>query len=364
MISYDLNSGYPDVHLAPQTAFEEIMAEAIRSGRGLQYAGNLRGHSSIREQVALFLSRTTGQLVNPSEVMVTTGSLQAIELICRSLLRPGDTIAVEAPTFPLALQLFALNKADILQVPLDRDGIDLSALQAFVQRYPGRLRFLYTIPSYQNPTGVCTCATHREQLVKLAIQHGFFILEDTAYHFLNYTNAPPPMLKCFGAGDDHVITVGSFSKIVFPSLRQGWIWATSPQIESFARRKTDGSTSLLTSLALAEYLRNDALEQHLHDLRKVYHDKCVRALSCLREGFSSWASWTTPEGGFYIWVTMSEAVSVKALRARALARGVDILPGEQCYAKVANDAHFRLCFTCLPIEQLETAIHILSTCLE
>jgi 2-aminoadipate transaminase len=361
--NYNLSLGYPDLSVAPKELLAGIASELISSGKVLQYGGDKKGAESIREQVAIFLQNATGDSVDVADLLITNGALQAIDLVCRALLRPGDIIGVEAPTFHDALWLFRLNKADLVSIPLGREGIDLDALEALLKQHSSRFRLLYTIPSYQNPTGICASAARREKLIELASEHDFLILEDAAYHFLYFEKPPPPLIKSLSTDDAHIITIGSFSKIVAPSLRQGWIWARNDLIEYFSRFKSDGCTSLLTSLVLADYLQSDGAEARLKHLRNFYAAKRARVIDALQMHLSPWASWTNPGGGFFVWVTLSQDLSASKLRVVAQDQGVDFLPGQACFADPAEDLHFRLCFSHLPSDALEEAIAILGTCL-
>lgn len=362
-IVYDLSLGFPDISVVPRESLAELTGELIRCGQSLLYGLDMRGARPTREQVAAFLSAATGMEVNPSDLLITNGALQAIDLACRALTRPQDMVAVEAPTFHDALRLLRLNNVEVVGVPLRQDGIDLDMLRALLERYPSRLRLLYVIPSYQNPTGVCTSATHREQLVELARQYDFVVLEDATYHFHSFEDTPPSLLKCFDDHEGHVITIGSFSKILAPALRQGWIWARPNQIQCLTRFKSDGCTSLLTSAILAEYLKRNNVDAHLQYLRSFYAQKCARMARALELHFSSWASWTVPRGGFFIWVSLLPDLSAEKLRAMAQARGVDFLPGRLCFPKPVADRYLRLCFAHLHADALEVASAFLGECL-
>ncbi len=361
MVNYDLNLGYPDLAVVPKELLADLTREIVCSNRGLQYGGDLRGVSFAREAVSRFLSDRTGDPVQPSELMITCGSLQGIDIACRSLTQPGDVVLVESPTFFFAINLLRMSHVELVGVPMRQDGIDLDRLQEVIERHSPRL--MYTIPSYQNPTGICATAENRKQLVALAQKHHFVLLEDTAYQFLNFGAPPPPMLKHYDQGSGHVVTVGTFSKLVAPSLRQGWTWATPEQIDLFANYKDDASASTLTCELITEYLRRGGMDQQIAFLQDFYGRKCARMAKAMAEHFPDWVSWTIPDGGFFVWVTLPERLSAKELRTAALARGVDFMLGQGCFVEPVMDRYLRLCFAYIGGDEIEAGVAILGSCL-
>ena len=240
-ILYDLKLGYPDMQVAPRQRIAEITAEVLNAGRGWQYGGDLQGILPYREQIARFLTDASGVPVTPGELMGTSGALSAIDIVCRSLTRPGDVVLVEDPTFFFVVQVLRMSRVEVVGVPLCDEGIDLEALEGLAQRYGERLKLVYTIPSFQNPTGIT--ATNRDALVRVAERHNFTLLEDATYQQLYYDVPPPPYLKLSDTSG-HVVTVGSMSKLMMPSLRMGWIWALPEQIEAFKKFKDDAGSTL------------------------------------------------------------------------------------------------------------------------
>ncbi len=362
MVNFDLNLGYPDLAVVPKELLADFTREIVCASRGLQYGGDLRGSVPAREQLAHFLTAQTGDSMGPAELMLTCGSLQGIDIACRSLTRPGDTVFVEQPTFFFAINLLQMSHVKLIGVPLRPDGIDLDELEGLVERYSPRL--MYTIPSYQNPTGICASAEKRQKLVDLAREHQFILVEDTAYHFLNFFTPPPPMLKHYDSSGGHVVTVGTFSKLLAPSLRQGWVWGTPEHIELFTRYKADASASLLTSELLAEFLRRGDIEGQIQFLRGFYRQRCARLADAMRKYLPDWVSWTIPDGGFFIWLTLPEHLSASSLRAMTQARGMDFMPGQGCFAEPVADRYLRLCFAYASLDALEAGVAILGSCLQ
>jgi 2-aminoadipate transaminase len=361
VINYDLNLGYPDLAVVPKELLADLTRELVCSNRGLQYGGDLRGVQPVREAVSGFLSEHTGDAIQPSELMITVGSLQAIDIACRTLTKPGDVVLVESPTFFFALNLLRMSHVELVGVPMCPDGIDLERLQDVIERRSPRL--MYTIPSYQNPTGICATAENRKQLVALAQKHNFVLLEDTAYQFLSFAEPAPPMLKHYDEGSGHVVTVGTFSKLVAPSLRQGWMWATQQQIDLFTGYKSDASASTLTCELITEYLRRGGIDQQIVFLQDFYRRKCACMAKAMAEHFPDWASWTIPDGGFFVWVTLPEHISVKNLRTAAHARGVDFMPGLGCFTEPVTDRYLRLCFAYIGEDEIEAGVATPGSCL-
>jgi len=357
---YDLNLGYPDLATVPNTLLAGISSAVLQTGRGLQYGGDLRGILPARQQIAGFLCKQYGRDVQPNELMIATGSVQALDVICRTLTKPGDVVIVESPTFFFAVELFRMSHVEVVGVPINAEGIDLDALQGLIDQYGSRIRFLYTIPSYQNPTGYCASADNRRRVVELARQHDFTVLEDSAYHLLYFHDAPPPLMREFDEDSGHVVTVGTFSKLLAPSLRQGWIWATPEQITRFVSFKTDASTSTLTCEILADYLRRDDINQQIAYLRDFYGRKCARMLEALQRYMPDGVTWTVPGGGFYIWATLPQGIAAKQLRSIVQAQGADFMPGQAAYAGPAEDRYMRLCFAYIAEDLLDGAAQILA----
>lgn len=359
MKPYDLNLGYPELAAIPKDTLAGIANELLCNSQGLQYGGDLKGVTFAREEVARFLSDQTGDPLDVANLMLTTGSVHGIDVVCRSLTQPGDVVIVERPSFFFAINVLRMSHVELVSVPLCADGIDMDGLQSLIERCGSRLRLLYTIPSYQNPTGLCATADNRQKLVALAQQHNFVVLEDSAYQFLHFDTPAPPMLRHYAHDSDHVVTVGTFSKLLAPSLRQGWIWATPEQIDLFTRYKSDASASLLTCELLTEYLRRGLIQGQINYLRGFYREKARRMIDAMHKYLPTWVSWTIPAGGYFVWLTLPEACTASQLRTVVQARGADFMPGQTCFIEPTADRYIRLCFAYVNADALETGIAIL-----
>lgn len=363
-VIYDFNTGYPDLRVVPHQHLSEIMQEAAFNPAAQQYTGDLFGLYAAREGVAHFLTEQNGSTVKPTELMITTGALGGIDVANRTLTQPGDVVLVEDPTFFFAIQILRMAHVEVVGIPMQADGVDLDALQATLEQYRGRVRLFYTIPAFQNPTGVCLSAEKRKRLVELAREHNFVILEDVTYQALYFDAPPPPVIRQFDEGGEHVITVGSFSKLIMPSLRQGWLWANESQIKAFAGYKADAGTSGLTSHLVAEFIKSGVMDQQIAHVREVYARKRTRVDNALKRFMPDWVRWQTPGGGFFCWLTLPNDMASRQIRAAARQQGVDFMPGSSCFVDGTTDHYIRLCFTMLDEDTLEKGIEVLADCLK
>jgi len=363
-VEIDLNTGYPDVAAMPNSTLAEIAADVITSGRGLQYAGTLDGIPALRTEVARFLNGHLCTGIDPSELMITSGAISAADIVCRALTQPGDVVITEDPTFFYNINVFRMSNVEVVSAPMTSEGIDLQAVEALIERYGKRLKMLYTIASYHNPTGINATLENRTRLIELAQTHDFTIVEDSTYQLLYYDDTPPPPMFKQLTKDDHVVALGSFSKLVAPSLRQGWIWATPPQITRFKQFKSDAATSLLSSEILTDYLKSGMLDLHIYDLREFYGRRRASMANALKTYMPDWAEWTNPDGGFFSWITLPERISASKVREATLAQGVDFMPGFQSFVAKVPDRYIRLCFAMLPEAQLEAGVAVIGACLK
>ncbi|MFB6608741.1 PLP-dependent aminotransferase family protein [Agromyces sp. NPDC056379] len=314
---------------------------ALRQPGGLQYSTS-EGNPALREFIA---DRYTAQGLPTTrdEILVTTGSQQALSLLAMSLLDPGDTVFVERPSYLAALQAFTLAGARIVGVPTTVDGIDLDALNRLAEQH--RPKLMYTVPTFQNPTGTSLDVTTREALAALATEHGFRIVEDEPYRELRYSGDPLPYLAAFA--NDHVITVGSFSKVLAPGLRLGWI-RTRADIHStvvVTKQAADLHTSTVDQAAAAHYLTTGGLETALDRIRVAYGQRRDAMLSALPQALPAGSTWSTPHGGMFVWATLPPGHDAAHHLTAAIEQSVAYVPGAPFYAERPDPATMRLSFT-------------------
>jgi 2-aminoadipate transaminase len=288
--------------------------------------------------------------IDPSEVIVTTGGQQVIDLVCKTLIDPGDVIVAEAPTYPGAVPTFSAYQAQVEQIEVDGDGMPIDALEATLDRLQEqgrRPKFIYTIPNFQNPGGVTMSLARRRRLIEVARERELLVLEDNPYGLLRYEGAPLPTLYSLdaqavgrGGASDLVIYLGTFSKILSPGLRLGWAVAPRPVLEklNLGKQGADLCSSPITQMFVAAYFNEqDATgargwREYVDRLKDLYRGRRDVMLEALAEHFGEGARWTTPQGGLFIWATLDERIDTTDLLALARkSEGVAFVPGRAAY---------------------------------
>ncbi|MCC6629792.1 MAG: PLP-dependent aminotransferase family protein [Chloroflexi bacterium] len=311
------------------------------------------GSPALRHELARLLAGW-GVPARPAEIQVLSGSQQGIDLIARLLLRPGDYVAVEAHTYGGALAAFRAAGARLLPVPYDRDGMDVEALTSLLGRYP--VRFIYTMPTYHNPTGATMPLAHRRALLEAAARQATPIVEDNLFDQLYFDQPPPPSLKALDR-DGLVLALGSASKIISAGLRLGWLVAPPQTIEQVARlkRAADLQANNLAQVGVQRFLAAGLLEPHLAALRHICRARAERLTSALQTHLPELAV-ARPRGGLSLWLRLPDGVSAEAVLEEALARGVSFMPGSWFSVNGCDDGSLRLCYANPPADQLDEAI--------
>jgi 2-aminoadipate transaminase len=282
-----------------------------------------------------------GTVVDPSEVIVTTGGQQVIDLVCKTLIDPGDVIVAEAPTYPGAVPTFSAYQAQVEQIEMDADGMPIDALESVLDRLHEqgrRPKFIYTIPNFHNPGGVTMSLPRRRRLVEVARERELLVLEDNPYGLLRYDGGPLPTLYSLdaqaggqGGTSDLVIYLGTFSKILSPGLRLGWAVAPRAVLEklNLGKQGADLCSSPMTQLFVTAYFSQCDWRDYLETLKSLYRRRRDVMLEALEEHFGGRADWTRPEGGLFIWATLDGNVDTTDLLARS--EGVAFVPGRAAY---------------------------------
>ncbi|WP_030209724.1 PLP-dependent aminotransferase family protein [Streptomyces sp. NRRL S-87] len=313
------------------------------AGRALQYSVT-EGATELREAVA---ARATahGLLTAADDVLITTGSQQALTLIATTLLEPGDTVLVENPTYLAALQCFGMAGVRVVPVPCDEDGIDPAALAELVLRE--RPKLLYTVPTFQNPTGRTLPGERRAAVAALAGRLGLWLVEDDPYGDLRYEGERVPWLAAHPGAEDRTALLGSFSKIMAPGLRLGWLRAPAPLRRAAARAKqaADLHTSTIDQIAAARYLAAVDLDVHLDTVRGAYRERRDALLAGLGEALPAGSVWNRPEGGMFVWARLPAGHDAGELLKAAVACDVAYVPGAPFFASEPDPASLRLSFT-------------------
>jgi len=339
------SGGFPD----PETFPTEILADiAVRliaedAAVALQYSAT-EGLAGVRDYVTRRLESREGTAPGPGGLMITSGGIDCMELLAKSYVDPGDVVVVEAPTYLGGIMAFRGYEADVRGVPVDGDGMRVDVLRGLLA---GGLRpkILYTIPDYQNPTGLSMNAERRQELVRLARRYGFLILEDVAYRDLGFSSAPPASL--WSLAPDVVLQAGTFSKIFFPGVRLGWAAGPDEIISRLvvAKQNSDQCSGALGQRMLEEYGRAGHLDRQIVSSRALYARRAALMADALSAHMPDGTTWTEPRGGFYVWVTAPDGVDTVALTAAARARKVAYVPGRPFYAGDAGTAQIRLAYS-------------------
>ncbi|MFJ5780246.1 PLP-dependent aminotransferase family protein [Streptomyces sp. NPDC093094] len=320
------------------TAFHEVLEQT--PARALQYS-TTEGEPSLRAALAERVTRR-GLPTGADDLLITTGSQQALSLLATALLDPGDTVLVEDPCYLAALQVFGLAGARVVAVPTDADGVDPQALAELVRSE--RPKLLYTVPTFQNPTGRTMPAGRRAAVADVAARHGLWIVEDDPYGELRYDGEPVPWIaSCEGAADRTVL-LGSFSKIMAPGLRIGWLRAPASlrRACAVAKQAADLHTPTLNQLAAARYL--DVLDAHVVRVRAVYAERRDAMVAGLPAALPEGSVWTRPEGGMFLWARLPASYDTTALLPEVVRHDVAYVPGAPFYASDPDRSALRLCF--------------------
>jgi 2-aminoadipate transaminase len=321
-----MTGGFPNPRTFPTDELDEIAARLIREDAAvaLQYTPSA-GLASVREYLLDRQEHLQGRRPAYEELIVTSGGMECIQLMCQALIDPGDAIAVEEPTYLGALMAFAAAEAEIVPIEMDGDGLIVDALAERLAA-GARPKFLYTIPEYQNPTGRTLALERRRALVELCREHGVLIFEDVAYRELAFGVSLPTL---WSLGPDVVLQAGTFSKCFCPGVRLGWASGPADVVAELgaAKANTDQCAGGLGQRMVEEYGRAGGFARHLPAARALYESHWAALSAALERHMPEGVGWTEPTGGFLTWVTLPEGLDTFALRPDALAAGVAYVPG-------------------------------------
>jgi 2-aminoadipate transaminase len=356
-----LAGGLPDTSTFPAGTFAAQMTRIAQTStaEALQY-GPTEGFAETVDCI-LEVMGAEGMLPDPDDVIVTTGGQQAIDLICKTLVDPGDVVICEAPTYPGAVPVFCSYQAETVQIECDEDGMrieELEAVLARLDREGKRPKFVYSVPSFQNPAGVTMSLERRRRLVELARQREMLVVEDSPYGLLRFSGEPLPPLYQLDGGD-FVIYVGTFSKILSPGIRLGWAVAPPPVMEKIVlgKQASDLCSSTLTQHFVREYFGEGRWQEYIADLVEIYRGRRDTMVEALREHFPAQATWTEPEGGLFIWATLPEYIDTGDLLAKALREDVAFVPGQAAYVdETRGRSSMRLNFSGVGDEEIREGV--------
>ena len=344
-----LAGGLPDTSTFPPEAFAAQMhrIEKTAVAEVLQY-GPTEGSMLVREQIVEVMA-AEGSRVEARDVTVTTGGQQAIDLITKVLIDPGDVIICDAPTYPGAIPTFCSYEADVRQIEMDSDGMRIDLLEETLETLDAegrRPKFIYSIPTFQNPGGLTLSLERRRRLVEIAREREILVIEDNPYGLLRFEGEPLPTLYSLDGGN-YVVYLGTFSKILSAGLRIGWLVTPRPIREKvvLGKQAADLCTSTLTQDFAGHFFRDGAWREYVAELTGIYRTRRDTMIAAMSEYFPHGATWNKPEGGLFIWATMPDVLSSEDLLAKALSRNVAFVPGPNAYVDGRGVSSMRLNFS-------------------
>jgi 2-aminoadipate transaminase len=355
-----LAGGLPDTSAFPPESFAAQMTKIAQesSAEALQY-GPTEGFEETKDCIREVMG-AEGMSPDAEDIIVTTGGQQAIDLVAKTLIDPGDVVICEAPTYPGAVPVFSSYQADAVQIEVDDDGMRIDLLEEALERLEGegrRPKFIYSVPTFQNPAGVTMSEERRRRLVEIAREREILIAEDNPYAMLRYEGNPVPPLYLLDGGD-YVLYLGTFSKILSPGIRLGWLVAPPPLMEKIVigKQAADLCTSTLTQYFVREYFAEGRWRDYVESVVEIYRERRDIMLEALEHHFPPQAEWTRPEGGLFIWATLPEYINTEDLLAKALRENVAFVPGQGAYMDGRGGTSMRLNFSGSSNEEIREGI--------
>ena len=357
--------GFPDSAMFDVEGIREASARALSEepGAALQY-GATEGYNPLREQLAAFMASKGVKGLNPEGLIVTTGSQQALDLVAKTLLNPGDVALVEAPTFLATIQCFRLYGPQVLGVPIDEHGVQVDQLEAMMVQH--RPKLVYLVPTFGNPSGAMLNLERRLQVLKLAVKYQTVVVEDDPYGDLYFGDAPPPSLLALTdqvpGSRDWLVYCGSLSKVLSPGLRVGWMIAPPALLAraTMCKQFSDAHTSTFAQATAAQYLKAGRMPDTLNTVRRVYAERARTMGEALSKELGSALRFTQPLGGLFFWANLTGAngqeTDGSALAKRAIEKGVAFVPGAPFYANNPDTSAIRLSFATADVDKIKEGI--------
>ena len=345
--------GFPDSAMFDVQGIREASERALRDepGAALQY-GATEGYNPLREQLSAFMQSKGVAGLRADELIVTTGSQQALDLVGKTLLDPQDTVLVESPTFLATIQCFRLYGPTVMGVPIDVDGVDVDALEQMIQQH--RPKLVYLVPNFGNTSGAMTSLQRRLRVLELAVKYQTVVVEDDPYGDLYFADAPPPSLLALSAqvpgSRDWLVHCGSLSKVLSPGLRIGWMVAPPALLAraTMCKQFSDAHTSTFAQATAAQYLQAGRMPATLQNVRQVYASRARAMCQALQQHLGEGLSFHAPMGGLFVWAKLTGKTGFTTdgnlLAKRAIEKGVAFVPGAPFFADNPDNATIRLSF--------------------
>ncbi|MCB8980547.1 MAG: PLP-dependent aminotransferase family protein [Ardenticatenaceae bacterium] len=347
--------GLPNPNYFPieplRTAADRVFAE--QGKLALQYAPTL-GHEPLRAFIAQRYAERTGMAVDPDEILITNGSQQGLDLVAKILLDPGDHVLVESPSYLGGIQAFTMYEPEFVPVPLREDGVDTAVLTQAAAHPQSKL--FYALPNFQNPSGITYSRETRQAVSQILADNQIFLIEDDPYRELRFLGEDLPTIASFNR--ERAFLLGSFSKIVAPGFRMGWICAAAPLMDKLiiAKQGTDLHSNYVSQLIIHRYLQDNDLDAHIATIRAAYKAQREIMVAMIEECFPSEVTFTLPEGGMFLWVTLPPQLSAMDLFETAAQENVVFVPGAPFHVDGTGNNTLRLNFSNTSAEKIEVGM--------
>jgi 2-aminoadipate transaminase len=355
----ELKWGSPSFDLLPVVGVQRAAQEALERGGALALSyGAEQGPGHLIDQLCARLGRLEGTAPPREQMMITGGVSQALDMLCALLTQPGDVALVESPVYHLALRILQDHRLELVPVPADESGLRVDVLEetlAALQREGRWPSLLYTVPTFNNPTGATMSLERRKAVVKLAQQEGLLVLEDDVYRELWYDSPPPPSIYDLAPAGP-VVRLGSFSKVMAPGLRLGWMLAAPEIIQrctASGQLDSGGGVNHFAAHVVAAFVDLGLLDRHVEELREAYRQRRDGLLDGLASHLPEGCAWERPGGGFFVWLRLPPGVDGTALVPAAETAGVSYVPGARFFTGGGGERYCRLAFTLATLEELE-----------
>jgi 2-aminoadipate transaminase len=357
--------GFPDSAMFDVAGIKEAVNQALADepGGALQY-GATEGYNPLREQLAAFMASKGVKGLNPDGLIVTTGSQQALDLLGKTLINPGDKVIVEGPTFLATIQCFRLYGADIITAPIDGQGVQTDTLEALIAEH--KPKFVYLIPTFGNPSGALLSLERRKRVLELAVKYQTLVVEDDPYGDLYFGDAPPPSIYALSdsvPGSRELLAhCGSMSKVLSPGLRVGWMMAPPELLAraTMCKQFSDAHTSTFAQATAAQYLKAGRMPATLAHVRQVYGERARVMGDALRRELGDAIEFVQPQGGLFVWARLTgtggKVNNGNELAQRAIEQGVAFVPGAPFYASNPDLSTLRLSFATADVGKIEEGV--------
>lgn len=349
--------GLPAAELFPIDKWIEASNKVMKNNgaAALQY-GPTDGYARLREHCVTRMEKVGCKDVKPEDIQILSGSQQGLDFVPRIFIDPGDYIVVESPTYLGALNAFKAYEPRFLQVALDEDGMILEDLEKQLKSHDN-VKFIYVISDFQNPSGKTWTLERRKGLIELANKYDVMVLEDNPYGELRFEGEIQPSLRSLDT-ENRVIFMGTFSKIFSPGIRVGWFNAAPEVLEKFnmVKQGADLQTSTTTQMILSQFLDDNDLEAHIDKIIEVYGKRKNVMVDAMEKYFPEKVTYTNPEGGLFLWVTLPEGLNARDIAVKAIEKKVAFVPGGAFYPDSPEENHFRLNYSCMDEEKIEEGI--------